>query len=283
MKVLIVGKNSFVGQGIGAYFSRKQPRPEVSFLSVRDDGWKQQDFSAFDAVIFTAALVHRPDVTDWESYERINVKLPSEFARHVKAQGVKQFIFFSTVSVYAAERTLPRGFVINEDTPLEPPSMYGKSKLQAEGLLQTLMDEEFHVSIIRPTYVYGKGCRGRHIAVQNMLATKLPVLPRAFEDVKMGMVYIDNLAELCWLIANSHQSGIYHAQDGAPMSTYEILKIMAPQKRSVPCTWLFRLFAGLSPVKRLFGGSAYGKEMVKCVLGDYQIVPMEEGIRRTIG
>ena len=283
MKVLIVGKNSFVGQGVGAWFAQKEPAPQVDYLSVRDDGWKTMDLSPCDAVIFTAALVHRPDVTDWEQYERINVMLPWEFAKQAKAQGVKQFIFFSTVSVYDAERTLPVGTVITADTPLNPPSMYGKSKLLAEEKLWTLMDDDFHISVIRPTYVYGKGCRGRHIEVQQRLAKSLPVLPKAFENVKMGMVYIDNLAELVWLVANSECSGVYRAQDKTPLSTYGILQTMAPKKKSIRCQWLLRPFAGLSVVKRLFGGSAYSEELASCDLGEYQIVSMADGIRHTIG
>lgn len=282
MKVLIVGENSFVGRGIGAYFAKKDPAPRVDYLSVRDDRWKTMDLSGYDAVIFAAALVHRPDVTDWEQYKKINVILPWEFAKQAKAQGVRQFIFFSTVSVYAAERALPAGTVITAGTPLAPPSMYGKSKLLAEEKLQTLIDDSFHVSIIRPTYVYGKGCRGRHIEVQQKLTKYLPVLPKAFEDVKMGMVYIDNLAELTWLITNSNGSGIYHAQDKAPLSTYEVLQTMAPKKKAVRCQWLLWPLAGLSVVKRLFGGSAYSEEKASCDLGEYQIVPMADGIRRTV-
>ncbi len=282
MNVLIVGKNSFIAQGIGSWFSRKTPAPRVDCISVRDDDWKRQDFSGYDVVVFAAALVHRPDVTDWVEYERINVQLPWKFAKLVKAQGVKQFVFFSTVSVYRAERTLPCGTVIDENTPLEPTTLYGKSKLQAENLLQTLMDDTFHVSIVRPAFVYGKGCRGRHIDAQNFLARKLPVLPDAFSDVKMGMVYIDNLAELVWLIANSHQSGIYHAQDAAPMSTCDILQTMAPGKRQIRCQWLFRPFTGISVVKRLFGGSAYSEEMSQSELGEYRVLSMAEGICRMI-
>lgn len=282
MKILIVGKNSFVGQGVGARFVQKEPAPQVDYLSVRDDAWQAMDLSGYDTVIFTAALVHRPDVTDWEQYEKINVMLPWEFAKQAKAQGVRQFIFFSTVSVYAAERALPAGTVITAGTPLAPPSMYGKSKLLAEEKLQTLIDDSFHVSIIRPTYVYGKGCRGRHIEVQQKLTKYLPVLPKAFEDVKMGMVYIDNLAELTWLIANSDQSGICHAQDKAPLSTYEILQTMTPKKKTIRCQWLLRLFSSVSVVERLFGGSAYSEEMASCDLGEYQIVSMADGIRRTV-
>ncbi len=283
MNILIVGKNSFIARGVGAWFAGKDPAPQVDCISVREDSWKCRDLSGYDAVIFAAALVHRPDVTDWAEYERINVQLPLEFATYAKAQGVKQFVFFSTVSVYQAERTLPRGTVIDENTPLEPLSLYGKSKLMAENRLQTLMDDHFRVSIVRPTYVYGKGCRGRHIDVQKWLARMLPVLPDAFGDVKMGMVYIDNLAELVWLIVHSQCSGIYHAQDAAPMSTCEILQTMAPAKKTIRCRWLLQPFVRISMVKRLFGGSAYSEELAQGTLGEYRVVSMAEGICRTIG
>lgn len=281
MNVLIVGKNSFVGQGVGAWFAQKVPAPRVDYLSVRDGRWKEMDLSCYDAVIFAAALVHRPDVTDWALYEQLNVHLPYSFALHAKACGVGQFVFFSSVSVYRAERTLPVGTVIDGNTPPEPDSLYGKSKLQAEQALQTLADGAFCVSIIRPTYVYGQGCRGRHIEVQKKLSRMLPILPDAFSDVKMGMVYIDNLAELCWLTVHSGCSGIYHAQDRVPMSTAQILHTLAPEKKQVRCQWLLRPFVGLSAAKRLFGGTAYKEELAKCPLGEYQLISMADALRRS--
>lgn len=282
MKILIVGKTSFIGQGIGRWFAQKQPQPRVDFLSVRDEGWKTMDLSPYDAVIFTAALVHRPDVTDEGAYFRLNAELPYEFARYAKAQGVEQFLFFSSVSVYRSGRSLPGGCIISHRTPLEPNTLYGKSKRKGEQLVQSLADDRFHVSIVRPTYVYGKDCRGIHIAVQHKLSRLLPILPKAFRKVTLGMVYIDNLSELCWLIVQSHRSGVYHAQDGRCLSTWEVLKVMAPKKWSLPCTWLFLPFCRLSPVQRLFGGSCYDADTARCPLGDYQRISPEEGLRRCI-
>lgn len=282
MKILIVGENSFIGRGVGAWFAKKQPAPEVEYISVRDDGWKTMDLSSYDGVIFAAALVHRPEVRDWEQYELLNVMLPVAFAKYAKAQGVKQFLFFSSVSVYAMGRSLPKHGQIDANTPLKSVSFYGKSKLQAEEQLQQLTDECFCVSVVRPVFVYGKGCRGKHIAVLESLAKKIPVLPRAFTDVKMGMVYIDNLAELCWLIVNSGCSGVYHAQDKEPLSTYEVLHTICPQKRSISCTGLVRPFMKIKLIRKLFGGFRYTEEVAACKLGEYRVVSAEEGIRRTV-
>lgn len=286
MNILVVGKTSFVGQTVAAYFAKIVPAPRVDAISVRGEDWRKQDFSGYDAVIFTAALVHRPDITDPREYEKINTVLPWEFACHVKAQGVKQFVYLSTVSVYQAQRTLPRAFVIDENTPLKPASVYGQSKLAGEERLRGVEGDGFHVSVIRSTYVYGKDCRGHHIATQLKLTRMLLLMPKVFRDVPMGMVYCDNLAHLCWLVVNSNCSGTYAAQDKEPLSTYEIMKIMAGEKGwkrpGVPCNALFRLFSGLSPMRRIYGGVVYSEALAACPLGEYRLVSPREGIKRSI-
>lgn len=286
MNVLIVGKNSYVGQTTAAYFAKKNPAPRVDAISVREDDWRRQDFSGYDAVIFTAALVHRPDITDPALYEKINTILPYEFACHVKAQGVRHFVYLSTVSVYQARRTIPKACVIDNATPLNPDSVYGQSKLAAERRLAELDGDGFHVSVIRSTYVYGKDCRGNHIASQCRMTKLLPFIPKAFPDVAMAMVYCDNLAELCWLIVNSHCSGTYMAQDQSPLSTYRIMRIIAETKSikriHIPCSWLFRLFSWVGLMRRIYGGVVYAEELARCPLGEYRLISPEEGIRRAI-
>ena len=85
------------------------------------------------------------------------------------------------------------------------------------------------------------------------------------------------------LVANSGKPGIYHAQDKSPLSTCAILRSIVPSKKSLPCQRLLRPFSVADPVKRFFGGVAYTEELASCELGEYQIIPMAEGIRRTIG
>lgn len=286
MNILIVGKTSFVGQTTAAYFSKIDPTTQVDSISVRGEDWRNRDFSGYDAVIFTAALVHRPDITDPTEYEKLNTRLPYEFAKLVKGQGVGQFVYLSTVSVYQAQRSLPKPFIIDGTTPLKPASVYGQSKLAGEEKLRTLEGEGFHVSVIRSTYVYGKNCRGHHIDTQLKLTRMLPLLPKAFADVPMGMVYCDNLAHLCWLVVRSNRSGTYMAQDKNPLSTYQIMSLMAAEKGlkrpSLPCTGLFRLFSRLSPMRRIYGGVIYSEDLATCPLGEYRLISPEEGIKRTI-
>ena len=85
------------------------------------------------------------------------------------------------MSVYGIESG-----VINRMTPLKPNSAYGKSKIEAEKLLNKLQDVSFVLAILRPPMVYGKGCRGNYTRLAS-LALKTPVFPRV--DNKRSMIY----------------------------------------------------------------------------------------------
>ena len=282
MKVLLVGTTSFIAQRVGAWFLRKPVPAEVKYISVRDDSWKQFDLSGFDAVIYAAAIVHRKDDVMAESYDAVNAQLPFAFAQAAKAAGVKQFVFLSTMGVYGQGKRLPVGNIVDEHTPIKPLPGYGSSKFKGEQLVQSLEDQSFCVSIIRPANVYGKGCKGSYIAGFAKITSALPVLPRAFEESKQGMLFVDNLAELCWLIVHSDCSGVYPAQDRTPVSAYDIMRTMAncicPKKKALRAPVL-KLFRWNRLVTKLFGGVSYSAEYAKCPLGDYQLVEFHEAIK----
>ena len=283
MKVLIVGKNSYIAQRTGAWFAKKPTPAEVDYISVRDDAWKQANLTSYDAVIYTAAIVHRKDEVPLEIYDAVNAQQPFAFAQAAKAAGVKQFVFLSTMGVYGQGKKLPAGNIVDENTPLKPFPGYGSSKLKGEQLIQSLQDENFHVSVIRPANVYGKGCKGGYISGFAKITSTLPVLPRAFEESKQGMLFVDNLAELCWLAANSDCSGVYPAQDRTPVSAYDIMRAMAdcicPKKKALRGQAALKLIQGNGLVNKLFGGVSYADDYAKCPLGDYQLAEFRDAIR----
>ena len=283
MKVLIVGKNSYIAQRTGAWFLKKPEPAEMAYISVRDDSWRQTDLGGFDAVIYAAAIVHRKDDVPEAVYDAVNAQQPFAFAQAAKAAGIKQFVFLSTMGVYGQLKKLPAGNIVDAQTPLRPFPGYGSSKLKGERLLQSLQDETFHVSIIRPANVYGKGCRGGYISGFAKLTSTLPVLPRAFEQSRQGMLFVDNLAELCWLAACSDRSGVYPAQDRTPVSAYEIMRAMAdcicPKKKALRGEAALKLVQGNALVNKLFGGVSYAEDYARCPLGDYQLVEFREAIK----
>lgn len=212
MKILIIGRSSYIGDHIDEWLT--QYGHVVTQLDVLTDEWKSFDYSDYYAIVHVAGIVHRPDCTDWELYKRVNADMPLEIAQKAKVQGVKQYVYFSTMGVYKMGKEL-RPSIVRIDTPLvgDDGSMYGKSKLMAEKALNELNDATFSIAIVRPPSVYGKGCKGGYIIGFTKIARMLPVFPRAYEDVKQSFVYIDNLSECVRIIIENHLCGVFCPQD----------------------------------------------------------------------
>jgi nucleoside-diphosphate-sugar epimerase len=70
-----------------------------------------------------------------------------------QAQGARRFVHVSSASLFGGTSPPP----ISEDTPPQPISVYGETKLQAEQLAQSDGRQGLPVVIVRPFSVYGPG------------------------------------------------------------------------------------------------------------------------------
>ncbi len=69
---------------------------------MRGNEWKDKSFGSYDVIYHIAAIVHVKE-NDIEKYFRVNRDLAIEVAKKAKEEGVKQFIFLSTMGVYGIE------------------------------------------------------------------------------------------------------------------------------------------------------------------------------------
>lgn len=284
MNVLIIGKDSYIGNHIDEWL--KKNRHQVTQLDVLTDEWKSFDYSSFDAIVHVAGIVHQPKCQDWGLYKRVNTEMPIAIARLAKEQGVKQYVFFSTMGVYGVGKKLTPN-IIDEKTPLLADGMYGRSKLMAEEGLIKLQDESFNVVCVRPPNVYGKGCKGGYITSFANLLKKLPVIPRSFKNVKQSFIYIDNLSEFVRLVIEHKLHGTFCPQDDKSVSANELLCAIAKglgktYRSSSLLGYGVRLMSFLPIIKKGFGGVEYSKSLSTIKGLDYVVVSFEEGIKRTV-
>lgn len=285
MHILIIGSNSYIGNHIDEWLTKHGH--QVTQLDVLNDEWKTFEYSPYDAIVHVAGIVHRPDCNDWELYKRVNTDMPIAIATMAKEQGVKQYVFFSTMGVYGKGKEL-RPNVIVENTPLKANGMYGESKLLAEKGLRALQDENFYVTCVRPPSVYGKGCRGGYITGLAKIAKLLPVIPRAYETVKQSFIYIDNLCELVRLLIEQRKSGAFCPQDEKAVSANELLEAIS-KGMDIKCHssrllgHLIQMVSFIPLVSKAYGGIEYAHSLSDIERLDYVVVPFEEGMRRTVG
>ena len=96
-----------------------------------------------------------------------------KLAEFAAKANVKKFIFVSSVN--AGGSTVP-GVCSSENDQSEPESIYGKMKREAElKLLEMGQVSDMHVSIVRPSLVYGPNAKGN---LQLMLSGISPCLKR---------------------------------------------------------------------------------------------------------
>ena len=285
-KIVIIGKDSYIGQHIKDRFLSEQNLSQVKEIDARDGNWKDEDYSTVDTVIHVAGIVHRPEVTDWDLYKKVNIELPIAVAQAAKDAGVKQFVFFSTMGVYGVDKRLTPN-IIDESTAPNPISMYGKSKYEAELKLKKLADENFVVTIVRPPNVYGKNCRGGYITGFASIIRKIPAIPCAYQYVRQSVIYIDNLAECIYQLVNNRMSGVFMPQDDKAVSAVELMQAIAdglglhrPQSKILG---VFAYLLSWTPLaKKAYGGIEYSKSLSDIFGIEYRVVNFEEGIKRTL-
>lgn len=284
LKILIVGKDSYIGNHIDRWLS--ECGCNVSQLDVLTDEWETYNYSGYDSIVHVAGIVHRPECNDWELYKRVNTDMPTAIAQKAKSCGVRQYIYISTMGVYGVNKKLTPN-IINANTPLMPDDMYSRSKLMAEEGLMKLQDDSFNVVCVRPPSVYGKDCRGGYISGFASIVKLLPVIPLAYEDVKQSFIYIDNLSELVRQAIVNNLHGVYCPQDEKSVNANTLMKAIAEgmgKKRWISriLGWGVRLMSFLPLVQKAYGGVEYSKSLSDIEGIDYVVVPFEEGIRRTV-
>jgi nucleoside-diphosphate-sugar epimerase len=139
--------------------------------------------------------------------------------------GVKRFVFISSVK---AGGGLASGKCINELDQNEPEGVYGKSKREAELMLLKIGSESgMHVSIIRPSLVYGPDVKGNlQLMLSGIKKGWFPPLPET--GSRRSMIHVDDLVRAILLVAEDKRANgeIFIATDGTPYSSREIYNAM---------------------------------------------------------
>lgn len=277
-KILITGAGSYIGVSFENYLKQFEGY-EVDTLDMLDPEWEKKSFEGYCAVFHVAGIAHIKETDqNRDLYYKVNRDLAIKTAQKAKNEGVKQFVFLSTMSVYGINQG-----IITPKTEKKPDNAYGKSKLMAEEKLSEMNDADFTVSIVRPPMVYGKGCKGNFNTVVK-LAGKSPIFPLIKNQ--RSMIYIDNLCEFIRLIIDEGEGGVFCPQNKEYVNTSHLARIIA--KGKCKKVWFSRL-AGLCVVAlRPFAGilqKAFGTLIYKDLEQydfKYCIADFEESVKKSI-
>lgn len=283
-KILITGLNSYVGISLEKWLGKYRDKYSIDLISLRNDLWKEKDFSEYDVLFHVAALVHKKEQSQSEKlYYKINCDLTIELANKAKKAGIKQFIFMSTLSVYGFEGKVGKEVSINRRTQCKPITLYGKSKLKAEVELNKVANDDFNIVIIRAPMIYGKDSPGNYLRLRK-LALITPVFPKI--QNQRSMIFVDNLSEFIRLIIDNQESGLFFPQNHEYVNTNELVKLIAMEhkKRLFLSNLMGRgvkLLANMSTVNKVFGNLVISPELSNYLEFKYCVTDLKESIMKS--
>lgn len=256
-RILITGANSYIGTSFEQYIRAHYADTYiVETVDMIDGTWREKSFSCYDCVFHVAGIAHQKETAEnAHLYYEVNRDLALETAEKASKDGVGQFIFLSSMSVYGKDT----GTITKETVPA-PQTHYGKSKWQAEEGLMSLASPDFKVCILRPPMVYGDGCRGNYQTVVKIVE-KSPIFPRV--NNKRSIIRIDHLIAFVKMAIDRGLSGVYFPQNEAYANTKELAREIAAQKGkklyfSFLCGFAVILFRPFVPMlRKAFGNLIY--------------------------
>jgi UDP-glucose 4-epimerase len=274
MKILITGKSSYIGNSFFDWAKEHEPLFEVSRISLRNNELNNISFKGYDVVFHVAGIAHiNSNKKLIPEYYRVNRDLAIDSAIKAKNEGVKQFIFTSSIAIYGRDYEINALKPIKEDEP-RPINAYGQSKFDADLAIQKLNDVHFNTVILRIPLVYGLNAKGNLLKLMK-LAILNPFYPK-IENIR-SVLNINNLNLLLSKIIHYNKAGVYYPQDSEYFNTNNFIKLVRTKlgKNVFFFNFLNFIFNSLACISeiptKIYGNKFYNKSLSKVDFVDYNI------------
>ncbi len=223
--ILITGISGFVGSNLKDYLALY---PVFNISPYNRNNTTKYIYES-DVIIHLAGKAHDlKKVSSPEQYYKGNTDLTKQIFNAFLDSNAKVFITLSSVKAVADEVV---GELL-EDTAPNPITHYGKSKLLAEEyILSQQIPDGKRVYILRPCMIHGPGNKGNLNLLYNLVSKGLPWPLGSFENSRSYL----SIENLCFIIKEIIErddipSGVYNVADDLPISTNEIINMIAESK-----------------------------------------------------
>ncbi len=235
MNITLIGGSGFVGTRLLALLGEQPEKytlrnidkrqshffPHVTQLAdVRDAEALRVKIAGSDVVVLLAAE-HRDDVSPVSLYYDVNVGGMKNVLEAMLATGVRRLVFTSSVAVYGLNKENP-----DETHPADPFNHYGKSKWQAEEVLQQWHAEhpDFNIGILRPTVIFGERNRGNVFNLLRQISSGRFLMIGGGRNRK-SMAYVGNIVSFIRFLIDEKTEGynVYNYVDKPDFTMNELV------------------------------------------------------------
>ena len=285
--IFLTGSSGFVGTSVFNYFGIQN--------TIQHKRGDNINIDAASAVIHLAGLAHDLKKTSSpEDYYQVNTELTKQVFDSFLASKTKIFIALSSVKAAADEVDGE----LNELHNPNPLTHYGKSKLLAE---EYIFSKEIplgkKVYVLRPCMIHGPGNKGNLNLLYKIVSKNIPWPLGSFEN-KRSFCSINNLMFIFKELIEREDipSGIYNVADDEPLSTNELILLIAQSQNRKPKLLkiskdLIEFLASIGDkihlplnterLKKLTSSYVVSNSKIKLAIGKPWPVSSREGLLRT--
>ncbi len=285
--IFITGSGGFVGQNIIKYFDAIY---DFYRFSKNDEININQD-----VVLHFAGKAHDlKNTSNAEEYYIVNTELTKRVVDNFLESDAKVLITLSSVKAVADKLDCE----LTEDYIPNPVTNYGKSKLLAEQyILSKEIPDGKRFYILRPCMIHGPGNKGNLNLLYKLASKGIPWPLGAFEN-KRSFCSIDNLIYIIKELIEREDipSGVYNVADDEPLSTNDVISIMAESQNKKVMIWkvskvlirslaklgdLFRLPLTTERLEKLTESYVVSNQKINSAIGKYLQVSARDGLLKT--
>lgn len=245
MKIAIIGGSGFVGTRLVELLSSydcellnvdKQQSvfyPDITVLAnVLDKEQLSKCLHNVDVVVLLAAE-HRDDISPVSLYYDVNVQGMRNVLAVMEQNHMKRMVFTSSVAVYGLNKNNP-----DEEHPTDPFNHYGKSKWQAEQVLQEWYQShpDWNINILRPTVIFGERNRGNVYNLLKQISSGKFMMIGSGNN-KKSMAYVGNIVSFIHYLIGNVQEGyhVYNYIDKPDLTMNELVThVSTVLKKHIP-------------------------------------------------
>jgi nucleoside-diphosphate-sugar epimerase len=286
-KYFLTGASGFVGKSVLSFFG------EDNFQI-----WKRNEGFQLDgtvSVIHLAGKAHdRKNTSKSQEYYDVNTELTKKVFDAFLASDAKVFIALSSVKAVADQ---VEGELSEQHHP-NPITHYGKSKLLAEQyIFSKAIPDGKRVYVLRPCMIHGPGNKGNLNLLYKLVSKNIPWPLGAFEN-KRSFCSIDNLMFIFKELIERQDipSGIYNVADDEPISTNNLIGLIAQSQNRNPKLWniskkfikgvasiadKLRLPLNTERLQKLTSSYVVSNAKIKAAIGKPLPVSSREGLLKT--
>lgn len=308
-RILVTGGNGFVGLNLcpalvnAGHHVRITTRTEIPTANTRnieavvtgDIGIKTNWTPILENIDFVVHLAGRAHVMrethldPLKAFQQTNVEGTKYLAEAAAQQGIKRFIFMSSVKALG-ERTGEKPLQ-ETDTP-SPEDAYGKSKFEAEQALRVISQTtNLETVILRPPLIYGPHVKGNFKTLLKACSKKIP-LPLGAVDNQRSLIFVGNLVDaISQCLAHDNAAGhTFLLRDDINLSSKEMVQNIAQAldvpARLIPLPLTILRLAGQltgkkAMIQRLTESLVVDDSHIRTVLGWKPPYSMVEGMKQT--